>query len=78
MENPLCIFVVEIEDDCYGRFRIALPYAQATVRANKMSESEWLSDFYHSTQCHCGWWPEEDTDSDAEFLRKNANSMPSV
>jgi hypothetical protein len=50
MQNPNCTFVVEIEDD-YGRFRVALPYPEATIRAQKASEAGELSDFYHACLC---------------------------
>jgi len=50
MQNPNCKFVVEIEDD-YGRFRVALPYSEATIRAQKASEAGELSDFYHACLC---------------------------
>ena len=50
MQNPVCTFVVEIEDD-YGRFRVALPYSEAIIRAQKASEAGELSDFYHSCLC---------------------------
>jgi len=50
MQNPNCTFEVEIEDD-YGRFRILLPYAEATIRAQKASEAGELSDFYHACLC---------------------------